>query len=440
MTPASASFRPGRGLTTALTIVLGLGVLLNLAFAFVAGWIVYVFHALASETPLAYIPFSFIGRWLGWDQASGFGGFFFPLPILWPWRDLAALTSTILFMIWLYRAHKNLTALGVEPLRYRSHWAITGYFVPFLNLVRPFQMVREVWKGSSGTAPEQPTASLVRVWWELTLLTAILANLNSYIETANRVKALGLVVACYLVTATVLVAQLLLVRRIHRWQLERAGQAAPAGRGEPLTVWTSPLVDLGAVAGVVLVAALLYWHSGRVVDAAAERWMERLEAARPQEPPPPPPEPSAGGDDKGAAFVAPKEIEGVQGGVPGGVEGGVEGGVVGGVPGGIPSSPPASAPKQIRASQSVSASKRIGGSPPKYPELARRARIQGTVTLEVIIGTDGRVNNIRVQSGHPMLIQAAVDAVKTWKYTPTMMNGQPVEVLTTVVVIFRLEP
>jgi protein TonB len=75
---------------------------------------------------------------------------------------------------------------------------------------------------------------------------------------------------------------------------------------------------------------------------------------------------------------------------------------------------------------------------PPYPPLARQARIQGQVILEAIISKQGSVENLRVISGHPLLIQSALDAVKQWKYKPTLLNGEPVEVVTTVTVNFNL--
>jgi periplasmic protein TonB len=75
---------------------------------------------------------------------------------------------------------------------------------------------------------------------------------------------------------------------------------------------------------------------------------------------------------------------------------------------------------------------------PPYPPLAKQARIQGAVVLEAVISKQGGVENLRVISGHPLLIQAALDAVKQWKYKPTLLNGEPVEVVTTVTVNFNL--
>jgi TonB family protein len=76
---------------------------------------------------------------------------------------------------------------------------------------------------------------------------------------------------------------------------------------------------------------------------------------------------------------------------------------------------------------------------PIYPPLARQARIQGTVILNVIINKSGDVGNIRLFSGHPMLAPAAIAAVKQWKYRPCLVDGQPVEVETRIQVNFKLE-
>ena len=73
---------------------------------------------------------------------------------------------------------------------------------------------------------------------------------------------------------------------------------------------------------------------------------------------------------------------------------------------------------------------------PVYPPLAKQARIQGVVLLEAVISKDGAIDNLRVISGHPLLTQAAIDAVKQWRYKPTLLNGEPVEVVTTITVNF----
>jgi len=76
---------------------------------------------------------------------------------------------------------------------------------------------------------------------------------------------------------------------------------------------------------------------------------------------------------------------------------------------------------------------------PQYPAIAKAARIQGTVVLQATISKTGEIENLRVVSGPPMLQQSAMDAVRTWRYRPYLLNNEPVEVDTTVNVIFNLD-
>lgn len=133
---------------------------------------------------------------------------------------------------------------------------------------------------------------------------------------------------------------------------------------------------------------------------------------------------------------------GVVGGVPGGIPGGQLGGVIGSV---ISSSSLAAVPKfipvtpqRIRISGGVTKGLLIHRVEPTYPPLARAARVQGDVVLSAIIDTNGQIQNLQLVSGHPMLVPAAITAVRQWRYKPYLLNGQPVEVETTVTVIFTL--
>ncbi len=76
---------------------------------------------------------------------------------------------------------------------------------------------------------------------------------------------------------------------------------------------------------------------------------------------------------------------------------------------------------------------------PEYSPLAKAARLQGTVALNVVIGRDGAIASVELISGHPFLVKAAIDAVKDWVYSPTLLNGEPVDVVTKLVVVFRLD-
>jgi TonB family protein len=95
--------------------------------------------------------------------------------------------------------------------------------------------------------------------------------------------------------------------------------------------------------------------------------------------------------------------------------------------------------QQINVGSSVQAANLISQVQPVYPPLAKQAHIQGTVELQATIGTDGRVVDLKVLRGHPLLVQAALDAVKDWVYKPTWLNGQPVQVVTSIQVNFTLD-
>jgi len=88
-------------------------------------------------------------------------------------------------------------------------------------------------------------------------------------------------------------------------------------------------------------------------------------------------------------------------------------------------------PQRISIGGGVQASKLVEKPEPEYPELAKQARISGVVRFDILIGTDGHVANVTLVSGHPLLVQAALAALGQYVYQPTLLNGQPVEVVTT---------
>jgi len=93
-------------------------------------------------------------------------------------------------------------------------------------------------------------------------------------------------------------------------------------------------------------------------------------------------------------------------------------------------------PRRIAVGGNVQAARLINRVQPAYPEEASKEKISGTVKLHVVVGRDGKIQQIQVVSGHPLLVQAAIDAVNQWQYQPTLLNGQPVEVDTNIDVIF----
>lgn len=128
----------------------------------------------------------------------------------------------------------------------------------------------------------------------------------------------------------------------------------------------------------------------------------------------------------GADAAAVQSTSGVTGTLAGGATGGLTSGVSGGVAG------------AIRVGGSVRAPTQVNKVAPVYPAIAQAARVQGIVILETTIGIDGKVIDAKVLRSIPLLDQAALDAVRQWEYTPTLLNGAPVPVIMTVTVTFNL--
>jgi protein TonB len=120
----------------------------------------------------------------------------------------------------------------------------------------------------------------------------------------------------------------------------------------------------------------------------------------------------------------------------GGVLGGVIGGVLGSVPQAAPPRPMPTAP--VRVGGRIREPRLIRRVEPVYPTIARNSRIQGDVRIDAIIDADGRISEVKVLSGHPLLVKPAVEAVSQWVYEPTYLNEQPIPVVLEVTVRFRL--
>jgi TonB family protein len=137
---------------------------------------------------------------------------------------------------------------------------------------------------------------------------------------------------------------------------------------------------------------------------------------------------------------------GMPGGVPGGIPGDQLGGVIGGVIGGVLSTD--AKPVPALTGNQPSARVRVGGRvrPPKaivqvrpqYPTLVRQTRVQGDVKIDAILDEQGNVIDMIVVSGHSLLYQAAVDALKRWKYEPTYLNDRPIAVELIMTITFQL--
>ncbi|MBV9610567.1 MAG: energy transducer TonB [Acidobacteria bacterium] len=234
-----------------------------------------------------------------------------------------------------------------------------------------------------------------------------------------------------------------------------------AGKLRTKRGWTTILsfVLQGFLLGVMVLIPLIY------TEALPKQQLMTFLVAPP--PPPPPPPPPAATPVRTVKVVQtdimngqlrtptaiPKKIAmikeeeapppvgavGVVGGVPGGVPGGQMGGVIGGIVSSTPVAvPKVAAPQRVRVSAGVQAGNLVNQVKPTYPQIAKNARIQGAVVLQAEISKQGTIENLRVMSGHPMLVPAALDAVKQWRYKPYYLNGEPVAVETTITVNFTL--
>jgi protein TonB len=92
----------------------------------------------------------------------------------------------------------------------------------------------------------------------------------------------------------------------------------------------------------------------------------------------------------------------------------------------------------MHVSTGVQSARLLFGPKPQYPQLAKAARVQGTVRITAVIASDGAIKNLQVINGPPLLIRAALDAVRQWRYQPTLLNGGAVEVITEIDVNFTL--
>ncbi len=126
---------------------------------------------------------------------------------------------------------------------------------------------------------------------------------------------------------------------------------------------------------------------------------------------------------------------------PLGMRSGVGSGAVGELlppPSSLPPPPKPLVRNPVPVGGNVQESKLIRRVDPIYPQIARLARVSGTVILQVIVDEEGNVTAVKVMQGHPLLVEEAVRAVRQWKCSPTLLNGEPVPVTATVTVIFNL--
>ena len=220
--------------------------------------------------------------------------------------------------------------------------------------------------------------------------------------------------------------------------------------------WTVLISTVVQAVGVFILILLPLFY----MEALPKQQLMTFLVAPPPPPPPPPPAPPKiervqrvseiiNGELRTPSKIpkvvkmikeeeAPPPSTGVMGGVVGGVPGGSAGGVIGGIIGRTADPPKVAPPQKLRVSQGVLDGNKIKDVQPVYPNMARIAHVQGDVVIRATISKSGTIENLTVQSGPPMLIQAAMDAVKQWRYRPYLLNGDPVEVETVITVKFHM--
>jgi protein TonB len=189
-------------------------------------------------------------------------------------------------------------------------------------------------------------------------------------------------------------------------------------------------------------------------EALPKQMMAALMVAPPAPTPPPAmPKPHIKSEIMGTELLAPNRIpkaikvvqesslpplmEGVVEGLSSGPPAGLSS-VIGNTGAGPVIVAQAATPKKVSISSGVMAGNLLEKTMPQYPAIARVTRTQGTVVVQATISKAGLIENLRVMSGPPLLQQAAVDAVRSWRYKPYLLNGEPVEVETTINIVFNL--
>jgi periplasmic protein TonB len=214
-----------------------------------------------------------------------------------------------------------------------------------------------------------------------------------------------------------------------------------------------------AIAIQLLIVAVLIVVPLMFTEALPKTMLTTFLTAPPPPAPPPPPPPAAKQVQRPklaqvvtthalvAPTMVPKKIEAVNepaptvetntgDGLPGGT-GSTLGSLIGNGPP-PPPPPKQSTPQRIHVGGNVEAAKLVDKVTPEYPPIAKSAHISGTVVLHAVISKDGTVQQLKYVSGPALLMTAAMNAVREWRYRPTELNGQPVEVDTTIQVVYSL--
>ncbi|MGD0932227.1 MAG: energy transducer TonB [Candidatus Korobacteraceae bacterium] len=253
-----------------------------------------------------------------------------------------------------------------------------------------------------------------------------------------------------LVIALLALGSVYWVRRAHASNAVKAAETAAVPPSTPVSNLPAPAPD--SVTTTAAAAA-----APKPQPDKQPKTKDQLNtAAKPPEPAPSQPAPPVSAVDaalrlpqpvpKNNATAANREVAKEEPPPPNGANG-VAGSVPGGLPNGAPSSvinvvkdlsaaEPKNATQKVSVSSGVAQGLLVHRVAPQYPQQAKQARLQGTVVLQAVIGKDGSVHSVRALKGNPVLAQAAMDAVKQWRYRPYALNGEPVEADTEISVTF----
>ncbi|MEZ6241594.1 MAG: DUF4328 domain-containing protein [Phycisphaerales bacterium] len=228
MDQTTAAFRPSKGLTTSVVLLLGASAFLSLVAAGSAWMDVEMLSKY--QSPQEMID---SGEWIG----AGIRAALIGIPSFFVW-----VATVICFCIWIVKASKNARALGAQGMQITPGWAAGWFFIPLANLVMPFKAVSEIWKASEPEPNADPTAwkrvpaTPVAVWWSLWVTSAIIGGISfqmgfggaagiAVLKTATYVQILGSVVSMLCAFAAVTVVRGIQFRQEHKASLIASGAA-----------------------------------------------------------------------------------------------------------------------------------------------------------------------------------------------------------------------
>lgn len=207
---AAGDYRPAKTLTTVTAALLGTLLVLDVAM-----WVVGILDFVRLQDIAPYLPVDDMPAAATDLARLGVLAVYIPIYV----------TCVVSFCMWTYRANRNAAALAGRPLTHSPAWSVGYYFVPVVNLFRPYQAMKEIW-GASGV--RRVSTNLLTVWWTLWIVAEfgnrLLNRLNFKAETAGDLRGCTfLEIALGFVNVPLCITAILVVRRLYAMQQEKAG-------------------------------------------------------------------------------------------------------------------------------------------------------------------------------------------------------------------------